>query len=210
MALFKPAGWGQIDDAYKDEEGAFVTASVNAITYATNTELVAPADVPKSALDFLKPMFAGKLITSDPTDDDAALAVFTSIVQKYGWDYMDKYAAQKPAYVTTGHAAASNAIVSGEKLASFDTTSTTFRPPSQRQADRTGVLAGGRHADLPGRAGSFKDAPHPSAARSTSLGIWQGAAEPLRAFSARADVAPPEGLQPLALSPTTSTAATGS
>ena len=180
MALFKPAGWGQIDDAYKDEEGAFVTASVNAITYATNTELVAPADVPKSALDFLKPMFAGKLITSDPTDDDAALAVFTSIVQKYGWDYMDKYAAQKPAYVTTGHAAASNAIVSGEKLASFDTTSTTFRPPSQRQADRTGVLAGGRRADLPGRSRVIQGrAPSQRGEALPHLVSGQGAAEPL-------------------------------
>jgi ABC-type Fe3+ transport system substrate-binding protein len=199
MALFKPAGWEQIDDAYKDENGAFVTVSVNAITYATNTELVAPADVPKSALDFLKPMFAGKLITTDPTDDDAALAVFTSIVQKYGWDYMDKYAAQKPAYVRTGHAAVSNAIVSGEKLASFDSTSTTFvlhrngKPiaPMFSQTDATPIFLVG--------AGIFKDAPHPSAARLYLT--WYLAKEQQSrsgAFSARADVAPPEGLQPLA------------
>jgi hypothetical protein len=60
MAAFKPAGWDVIDEAYKDEDGAFVTVSINAITYAINTELVTGADVPKSALDFLKPLFAGK------------------------------------------------------------------------------------------------------------------------------------------------------
>ena len=127
MLPFRPAGWDTIDEAYKDEDGAFVTVSVNVITYAVNTERVATADVPKSALDFLKPMFAGKLITTDPTDDDAALAVFNSIVQKYGWSFLDKYAAQKPAFVTTGHAAVSDAIVSGDKLASFDSTSSTWR-----------------------------------------------------------------------------------
>ena len=198
MALFKPAGWDQIDGAYKDEDGAFVTVSVNAITYAVNTERVPAADVPKSALDFLKPMFAGKLITTDPTDDDAALAVFTSIVQKYGWDYMDKYAAQKPAYVTTGHAAVSNAIASGDKLASFDSTSTTFvmhragKPiaPVFSPADATPIFQVG--------AGIFKDAPHPNAARLYLT--WYLAKEQQSrsgAFSARADVPPPEGLQPL-------------
>ena len=33
---------------------------------------------------------------------------------------MAKYMAQKPAFVTTGHAAVSNAIAAGEKLATFE------------------------------------------------------------------------------------------
>src|SRR5579862_5050021 len=69
MMAFKPAGWDVIDEAYKDEDGAFVTVSVNAITYAINTERVTGADVPRSALDFLKAPFAGKLISTDPTED---------------------------------------------------------------------------------------------------------------------------------------------
>ena len=209
MLPFKPAGWDPIDEAYKDEDGAFVTVSVNAITYAINTQLVAPADVPKSALDFLKPMFAGKLITTDPTDDDAALAVFTSIVQKYGWDYMDKYAAQKPAYVTTGHAAVSNAIVSGDKLASFDSTSTTFVMHRDRQADRAGVLAGRRHADLPGRRRHLQGrAPSQRGEALPHLVSRQGAAEPLgRLLGARGRAAARRACS--RCRPTTSTAATG-
>ena len=35
-----------------------------------------PEDVPKSALDFLKPMFMGKAISVYPADDDAALYLF--------------------------------------------------------------------------------------------------------------------------------------
>ena len=127
LLLFKPDGSELIDPAYKDEDGAFTAVSVNTIVYAYNTKLLAAADVPKSALDFLKPIFQGQLITTDPSEDDAALAVFNMIVGKYGWSYMDKYLAQKPAFVTTGHAAVSNAIADGEKLATFDSTSTT--PP---------------------------------------------------------------------------------
>jgi ABC-type Fe3+ transport system substrate-binding protein len=198
MLPFRPAGWDTIDEAYKDEDGAFVTVSVNAITYAINTERVAAADVPKSALDFLKPPFAGKLITTDPTEDDAALAVFNSIVQKYGWGYMDKYVAQKPAFVTTGHAAVSDAIASGDKLASFDSTSSTWRLMRDGKpiaavfsaADATPIFLVG--------AGIFKSAPHPNAAKLYLT--WFLAKEQQSrsgAFSARSDVVPPAGFEPL-------------
>jgi ABC-type Fe3+ transport system substrate-binding protein len=198
LALFKPEGTEQIDPAYRDEDGAFTAVSVNTIVYAYNTQLVPAADVPKSALDFLKPIFQGKLITTDPTEDDAALAIFNLIVTKYGWDYMDKYMAQKPAFVTTGHAAVSEAIAAGEKLATFDSTSTTPRLKAQgkpiepvfSEADATPVfLVGGA---------IFKDAPHPNAARLYLT--WYLAKEQQSrsgTFSPRADVPPPAGMKPL-------------
>jgi ABC-type Fe3+ transport system substrate-binding protein len=198
LTLFKPEGSQQIDPAYKDEDGAFTAVSVNTVVYAYNTTLVPAADVPKSALDFLKPLFLGRLITTDPSEDDAGLSAFNLIVEKYGWDYMDKYMAQKPAFVTTGHQAVSNAIASGEKLASFDSTSTTPRlkaegkpiEPVFSQDDATPVFLVG--------AAIFKDAPHPNAAKLYLN--WVMAKEQqgrTGTFSPRADVPPPAGLQPL-------------
>ena len=198
LMLFKPEGSETIDPAYKDEDGAFTAVSVNTIVYAYNTALVPAAEVPKSALDFLKPRFEGQLITTDPTEDDAGLSVFNLIVEKYGWDYMDKYMAQKPVFVTTGHAAVSNAIAAGEKLATFDSTSTTPRLKQQgkpiepvfSQADPTPVFLVG--------AAIFKDAPHPNAAKLYLT--WYLAKEQQSrtgTFSPRADVPPPAGLAPL-------------
>jgi ABC-type Fe3+ transport system substrate-binding protein len=198
LLLFKPEGTDVIDPAYRDEDGAFTAVSVNTVVYAYNTELVQSADVPKSALDFLKPVFAGKLITTDPTEDDAGLSAFNLIVEKYGWDYMAKYMAQKPAFVTTGHAAVSNAIAAGEKLATFDSTSTTPRLKAQgkpidavfSQLDTTPVFLVG--------AAIFKDAPHPNAAK-LYLSWYMAKEQQSRSgtFSPRSDVAPPPGLQPL-------------
>jgi len=127
LMLFKPEGFETIDPAFKDEDGAFTTVSVNMVTYAYNTQAVATADVPKSALGFLKPMFREKLITTDPSDDDAGLMAFHSIIEKYGWSYMDKYMTQKPRFTRDGHATVSNAVAAGEMLATFDSTSTTPR-----------------------------------------------------------------------------------
>ena len=198
LLLFKPEDSDKIDPAYKDEDGAFTAVSVNTIVYAYNTNLVPAADVPKSALDFLKARFERQLITTDPAEDDAALAIFNLIVGKYGWDYMDKYLAQKPAFVTTGHETVSNAIAGGEKAATFDSTSTTWRlkrdgkpiAPVFSEADDTPIFLVG--------SAIFKDAPHPNAAKLYLT--WYLAAEQQSrsgAFSPRSDVPPPEGLQPL-------------
>jgi ABC-type Fe3+ transport system substrate-binding protein len=198
LLLFRPQGFETIDPAFKDEDGAFTTVSVNMVSYAYNTQLLAPADVPKSALDFLKPAFQGRLVTTDPTEDDAGLLTFRGIVDKYGWDYMDKYMAQKPAFVTTGHANVSNAVASGAALATFDSTSTTPRlkrdgKPIEAvlsQADAVPVFLVA--------AAIFKDAPHPNGAR-LFLDWYLAKEQQSRtgAFSARADVPPPEGFGPL-------------
>jgi ABC-type Fe3+ transport system substrate-binding protein len=198
LLLFKPEGSDAIDPAYKDEDGAFTAVSVNTVVYAYNTARVPAAEVPKSALDFLKPLFQGQLITTDPTEDDAGLSVFNLIVEKYGWDYMGKYMAQKPAFVTSGHADVSNAIAAGEKLATFDSTSTTPRLKAQgkpiepvfSQADPTPVFLVG--------AAIFKDAPHPNAAK-LYLNWYLAKEQQSRSgtFSPRADVPPPPGYAPL-------------
>jgi len=96
---FKPDGYDKIDPRFRDKDGAFTATSVVLLTYAYNTKLVAPADVPKSALDFLKPQFAGKLVTAYPADDDATLYVFDTIIKRYGWGYMKKYMVQKPNFI---------------------------------------------------------------------------------------------------------------
>ena len=198
LLLFKPDGFDAIDPAYKDEDGAFVAVSVNTIVYAYNTQRVSAADVPKSALDFLKPQLRSALVTTDPTEDDAGLIAFHTIVEKYGWSYMDKYMAQQPAFVTSGHAAVSNVIAAGEKLATFDSTSTTPRlkqegkpiEPVFSQDDATPVFLVG--------AAIFKDAPHPNAAKLYLT--WYLAKEQQSrsgTFSPRADIPPPPGLPPL-------------
>jgi len=198
LLAFRPQGFDAIDPAFKDEDGAFTTVSVNMVSYAYNTQLLAPTDVPRSALDFLKPVFQGRLVTTDPTEDDASLLTFRGIVDKYGWDYMDKYVAQKPAFVTNGHASVSNAVAAGAALATFDSTSTTPRlkrdgKPIEAvlsQADAVPVFLVA--------AAIFKDAPHPNGAK-LFLDWYLAKEQQSRTgtFSARSDVAPPEGFQPL-------------
>ena len=197
LLAFKPDGFDQILPNFRDEDGAYMALSANALTYAYNTARVRAEDAPKSAQDFLKPMFAGSVITVYPADDDAALYLYHLIVQKYGWGCMDKYMATKPNFIQ-GHLPVARSVASGENIATFDASSSVW--PFKRegkleivwsQVDETPVFT------LTG--GIFKDAPHPNAAKLYLT--WFLAREQqsrLGSFSSRVDVPPPEGFQPLA------------
>jgi ABC-type Fe3+ transport system substrate-binding protein len=198
LAPFKPDGYDKIDPRFRDEDGAFTPTSVVLLTYAYNTKLVAPGDVPKSALDFLKAQFAGKLVTAYPADDDATLYVFATIVDKYGWSYMDKYMAQKPNFIQ-GHLPELRSIADGSNAVTFDSTSSTTG--ALKKAGQPIEFAFPDSEAMPTffvTAGIFKDAPHPNAAR--LFLNWYMAKEQqsrLGTFSARSDVDPPAGLKPL-------------
>jgi ABC-type Fe3+ transport system substrate-binding protein len=195
---FKPDGFDKIDPRFRDADGAFTPTSVVLLTYAFNTKLVASGDVPKSALDFLKSQFAGKLISAYPADDDATLYVFATIVKKYGWDYMKAYMAQKPNFIQ-GHLDVLRSVANGASLVTFDSTSSTTG--ALKKAGQPIDFAFPERDPMPTffvTAGIFRNAPHPNAAK--LFLDWYMAKEQqgrIGTFSARTDVDPPAGLKPL-------------
>jgi ABC-type Fe3+ transport system substrate-binding protein len=194
---FKPDGYEQIAPAFRDPDGAFTTVKVNQLVYAYNTRLVAPQDVPKSAVDFLDPRFMGKLITCYPADDDATLYLFHTIVQKYGWEYMDRYMANKPNFVQ-GHLGVARSVAAGTSVVTLDATSTVDGLKRAGQPIESVFSVQDATPLFTVTAGILKDAPHPNAAR--LFLAWYMAKEQqsrIGVFSARVDVPPPPGLEPL-------------
>jgi ABC-type Fe3+ transport system substrate-binding protein len=198
LLTFKPEGFDKIDASFKDEDGAYWPSMVNAVPYMYNTEKVTAADVPNSALDFLKPEFQGKMVTPYPADDDVTLWVFYHIVQKYGWSYMDKYMAAKPNFIQ-GHLGQQRSIGAGQNLVTFDS---IFNITTVLKKQNMPVESHFATVDAtpiwPLSAAIFKDAPHPNAAKlfltwllepeqQISTGTWSG----------RSDVPPPAGYKPI-------------
>ena len=198
LLAFKPHGFEQIMPNLRDPSGTYMAFAVVAIAYAYNTKLVRAEDVPKSALDFLKPAFQGKLTSVYPHDDDAALYLFHLIVQKYGWNWMDRYMANKPHFVQ-GHLPVARAIAEGKMAATLDATITTAG--GLKRAGEPIEITFSADDETPVftvTGGIFKDAPHPNAAK---LFIsWYLAKEQqarIGTFSPRLDVPPPDGFKPL-------------
>ncbi|HXQ53914.1 MAG TPA: extracellular solute-binding protein [Stellaceae bacterium] len=198
LLAFKPDGFDKIGAGMKDKDGAWIAVNANPLFYGYNTDGVKPADVPKSALDFLKPQFKGKLITAYPADDDATLYDFYTVVQKYGWGYMDKYMAQQPKFIQ-GHLGVARSLGSGESLASFDN-SLASTGNVKREGGKIQAVAPAKDA-LPVFFTSeaiLKAAPHPNAARLFVTFYlskeWQSRTG---GYSSRSDVPPPAGQKPL-------------
>ncbi len=196
---FKPEGFETIRAGAKDKDGAWIAVNTNPLFYGTNTEHVMPDDVPRSALDFLKPQFKGKLISAYPGDDDATLYDFHTIVRKYGWSYMDRYMAQQPKFIQ-GHLGVARSLGSGESDASFDN-SVSSTNAVKREGGKIALTA--PEADpLPvffTSAAILKDAPHPNAAKLyVSWFLSKEQQSRTGVYSARGDMPPPAGLMPLA------------
>src|SRR5215470_10848888 len=194
LLAYKPPGFDAIDASFKEAGGAFYGTMVIAMPYMYNTQHVSAADVPNSALDFLKPQLRGKMVTPYPADDDATLWLFHHIVLKYGWDYMDKYMAAKPNFIQ-GHLGQQRSIGSGQNWVTFDS---IFNITVPEKAAGKPVDSHFSTVDAtpiwPLTGAIFKDAPHPNAARlfmgwllekeqQAKTGTW----------SARNDVPPPPG-----------------
>jgi ABC-type Fe3+ transport system substrate-binding protein len=198
LVEFKPAGFNLIDASFKDPDGAFWATMVNAVPYMYNTEKVASADVPNSALDFLRPQFQGKMVTPYPADDDVTLWVFHHIVQKYGWSYMDKYMAAKPNFIQ-GHLGEQRSVGSGQNLVTFDSIyNLTAILKKQGMPVDTHFSTVDTTPIWPLSGAIFKAAPHVNAAKLFLTWLLEPAQQiATGTWSGRKDVPPPAGYNPI-------------
>ena len=198
LATFKPDGFDKINPEWKEKDGAYVGVQVSGLVYAYNTEKVARSAVPRRAVDFLKPEFKGRIITTYPHVDDVTLYLYTTIIDKVGGDFLDKLKPNELSFVR-GHLGVSRAIASGEKFVTFDAVARDVQ--AQAKQGKSIALALSETEPIPvwaQIAGVFKDAPHPNAAK--LFVAWYLQPEQQRRvghWPARSDVPPPEGLQPL-------------
>lgn len=199
MLAFKPEGSDAIPPAFRDPDGTFIVWYVATLSYAYNTQQLKAESVPKSALDFLKPEFRGKMISCYPFDDDATLYIFHTLAQKYGDDYIEKYLANAPNWVQ-GHLGVARSVAAGKDIVTIDASTSTVL-----NLKRSGQPIEYAFSDVDpipvfySTAGIFKDAPHPNVAKLYLTWILQREQQSrIGTYSPRADVAPPlPGLKPL-------------
>ena len=198
LAKFKPAAWAAVDKSFRDPDGYYIGVFVTSVSYAYNKELVKPADTPKSAKDFLKPEFKGKMVSCYPHDDDITLYLFYTLVDQYGWDWMTKYIANGAQFIQ-GQLGVSRGLASGEAVVSID--SNPNLSLREQRAGKPVEISFSTVDPTPvwaQTAATFKDSPHPNAARLfLSWFLEKEQQSKLDTWSPRKDVPPPAGLPPL-------------
>lgn len=199
LLSFKPEGFDKVDDAWKDKDGAYVGITVNGLSYAYNSVKLPESAAPKSALDFLKPEFKGKIITTYPHVDDVTLYLYQTLIDKYGPEFLDKLKENQPVFVR-GHLGVTRAIAAGdEKTLTFD--SFVSMSIAEAKAGKPIVTLISEVDPLPVAAQTaaiFKNAPHPNAAKLYISWYLQPEQQARQGtWSSRSDVPPPPPLKPL-------------
>ena len=133
---YRPKGSEKFASAFKDKDGYWTVLRAFAYIPAYNKTKIKEADLPKSWLDLLDPKWQGKLVNAHPSYSGSVSVGMSMLVNKFGWEYIDKLAMLKPrvvqaavdttnylvrgeAYMSAGSASYSvfNEIVKGEPLA---------------------------------------------------------------------------------------------
>jgi ABC-type Fe3+ transport system substrate-binding protein len=124
--------------------------------------------------------------------------LFSTIVAKYGWDYMDKYMANKPSFVR-GHLGVSRSVSAGENVVSFDAIVGSILAEARNGKPVAVTISNVDPFPIwPQTAAVFKDAPHPNAAKLFSSWLLDKDQQSrVGTWSSRSDVLPPSGLKPL-------------
>jgi ABC-type Fe3+ transport system substrate-binding protein len=188
---YKPIGWEQVPDAYKDPQGRFTGLFMLTFANSYNKNLVAAENAPRDYADFLKPEFRNRIVIAYPHDDDAVLYVFDKIIQKHGIGFIEKLQANGVQWVR-GTQTPRDAVEAG-KYAVSTGTSGNFVPVDA--ANTRFVLPATDPFLTWAQTGAiFKDARHPAAAKLyVSWMLSLPVASNPRQFPLRKDVATPAG-----------------
>lgn len=200
LATLPAEVFNNVDKRYYDPSGTYVGVSLYTLSYAYNSNLIGES-IPAAATDFLKPEYRGKIITVYPQTDDVTLFLFWNIVSKYGWQWMQDYIANKPAFIK-GHLGVAQGIDQGVAAVSFDTiTELSAVQPGYGQRSHVAISKVDPMPYWPQTAAIFRSCPHPAAAElfvRWSLGRQQQRAMNRKGvWTVRDDVDPPDGFVPI-------------
>ncbi|KAM0228828.1 hypothetical protein ACHAPO_010465 [Fusarium lateritium] len=192
---YAPAGFDQIEQAFKDGSAAWYGVWVSSWAGAWNTKKLPDIDPPQEYEDWLRPEFKNKLVLTYPNDDDAVLWGFYLILQQYGTAWFDKLIAQNPRWVRGSQ---TPSILIGQENSTYaayfaasggwnNTDTLSYSRPTK-----------GKYVSWPQTAAILKDAPHPEGAKLLHNFILskEQQASPRR-WSVRRDIPTPAGLPDL-------------
>jgi ABC-type Fe3+ transport system substrate-binding protein len=193
LLRYRSAGFSKVYDKFKDPHGAWVAIGAIGFSFMYATSAVG-ADAPRTPLDLIDPRWKGKIASSYPHDDDAVLYLYSLYVQKYGWEWAARFAAQDVRFAR-GSNSPGDAVRTGTHAIGVGGSGAPLAvgPVKWVVPDSAPFMAWGQ------RAAILKQAANPTAAKlylnwQLSLATQQSS---FNGWSVRTDVTPPTGLKPV-------------
>ena len=115
LLSYKASQWNDIYPEFVDKDGAYAGLYVFSFGSTVYNPDVYPnsSTLPTNYPEFFAPQFRDRIVLAYPNDDDSALFLFTLIVRKYGWGFMDRLLQQRVTWVR-GTASPSQVLGAGQ------------------------------------------------------------------------------------------------
>jgi iron(III) transport system substrate-binding protein len=149
---------------YVDPDGLYATTRVWLSSFGYNTNLVKPAEAPKSFADLLDPKWTGKIVKAHPAYCGTIMTATFQMVRDIGWGYFEKLAKQKIMQVQSSTDPPKK-LALGERAIMADGNDYNLVQLKEAGQPVEVVYPTEGTALVTGPSGVFKSAPNPNAAR---------------------------------------------
>jgi len=149
---------------YHDPDGLSGLTRVYVSSLGYNTNLVKPADVPKSFADLLDPKWAGKMVKGHPAYSGTIMTATFQIVRELGWGYLEKLSKQRVMQVQSSTDPPKK-LALGERAVMADGNEYNLIQLKERGQPVEVVYPSEGSPTVTGPTAIFKSAPNPNAAR---------------------------------------------
>src|ERR1700681_1963968 len=149
---------------FRDPDGMSATSRIYLSSIAYNTNLVKPADAPKSFADLLDPKWAGKMVKGHPAYSGTIMTTTFQLVRELGWDYFEKLSKQRIMQVQSSTDPPKKLALGERGVMADDNEYNVVRLKEAGQPVEPVYPAEGTPT-ISGPTGIFLTAPHPNAAR---------------------------------------------
>ncbi|KAF7861394.1 hypothetical protein EAF04_007959 [Stromatinia cepivora] len=175
LLFYKPQTFDDLYSGEKDLDGAFLPIGVYSFgTFIYDSTAVSESEVPTNYADLLDPKWKGKIVATYPNDDDAVGYLFSIIIEKYGFEWLDGLAAQDvqwvrgtatPGFVIQDNHNNANASASGSSPKGRVLSFTTYPPSNETYIHSTQPKAPEQHMAWTQTAAAFASTKRPLTAK---------------------------------------------
>ncbi|HLT18874.1 MAG TPA: extracellular solute-binding protein [Thermomicrobiales bacterium] len=151
-------------DAFKDPDGFYLGHNATIMAMAVNTEQLERRGLPmpKGWVDLIKPEYKGAITVASPTKSGTGLSIFATLLDAFGWNFIDNLHQNIFQYNDSGSAAVRQAV-SGETAIGLTYDAAILQ--QMREGTPIEMVIGEISPNVMEGAALIANAPHPEEAR---------------------------------------------
>ena len=197
---FKAADFDKVPNEVKDPDGYHVAQRLNVMAVYLRDDKVAAADRPKTWVDLTAPKYKGKLVMADPSFSSLLVTIVGTLARQHGWEYFDKLR-KNDIMLVQGNQQVSDMVKRGERVIAVGADAAYVGDVKKTGGAISTLYPQDGAFIIPSPSSVVKGSPNPNAAKAFAEFMLSRTEQELfpheYLYSARTDVAGPEGNPPL-------------